>query len=210
MGSKNSNGRRKTLALLAATATLAGGLTAGTAWAGGGGDQGGTGGGGSAAQFWAYKDDATGSWGSATDLNSVSRAMAWKGVTMDDSAGKAAKALSDANAECVAGFRQRHPGESDGDCRVVAVGAASGNGSTTSVWNGSGVYDAKIWKDNWYKNIAPNEYLYAGSQHYHTGDGFSDDPSNSVDKIMERHVDSTRSIVVIVLDKSSPPRRTTR
>ena len=73
MGSKNSNGR-KTLALLAATATLAGGLTAGTAYAGGGGgDQGGTGGGGSAAQFWAYKDDATGSWGSATDLNSVSR-----------------------------------------------------------------------------------------------------------------------------------------
>ncbi len=204
MGSKNSNGRRKTLALLAATATLAGGLTAGTAWAGGGGDQGGTGGGGSAAQFWAYKDDATGSWGSATDLNSVSRAMAWKGVTMDDSAGKAAKALSDANAECVAGFRQRHPGEGDGDCRVVAVGAASGNGSTTSVWNGSGVYDAKIWKDNWYKNIAPNEYLYAGSQHYHTGDGFSDDPSNSVDKIMERHVDSTRSIVVIVLDKYQP------
>ena len=125
MGSKNSNGRRKTLALLAATATLAGGLTAGTAWAGGGGDQGGTGGGGSAVQFWAYKDDATGSWGSATDLNSVSRAMAWKGVTTDDSAGKAAKALSDANAECVAGFRQRHPGESDGDCRVVAVGAAS-------------------------------------------------------------------------------------
>lgn len=204
MGSKNSNGRRKTLALLAATATLAGGLTAGTAWAGGGGDQGGTGGGGSAAQFWAYKDDATGSWGSATDLNSVSRAMAWKGVTMDDSAGKAAKALSDANAECVAGFRQRHPGESDGDCRVVAVGAASGNGSTTSVWNGSGVYDAKIWKDNWYKYVAPNTYNYAGSQSYHTGDGFSDDPSNSVDKIMERHVDSTRSIVVIVLDKYQP------
>ena len=203
MGSKNSNGR-KTLALLAATATLAGGLTAGTAWAGGGGDQGGTGGGGSSAQFWAYKDDATGSWGSATDLNSVSRAMAAVGVRMDDSAGKAAKALSDANAECVAGFRQRHPGEGDGDCRVVAVGAASGNGSTTSVWNGSGVYDAKIWKDNWYKNIAPNEYLYAGSQHYHTGDGFSDDPSNSVDKIMERHVDSTRSIVVIVLDKYQP------
>lgn len=77
MGSKNSNGRRKTLALLAATATLAGGLTAGTAWAGGGGDQGGTGGGGSAAQFWAYKDDATGSWGSATDLNSG--AAPWPG-----------------------------------------------------------------------------------------------------------------------------------
>ena len=134
----------------------------------------------------------------------VSRAMAARGVRMDDSAGKDAKALSDANAECVAGFRQRHPGEGDGDCRVVAVGAASGNGSTTSVWNGSGVYDAKIWKDNWYKYVAPNTYNYAGSQSYHTGDGFSDDPSNSVDKIMERHVDSTRSIVVIVLDKYQP------
>ena len=204
LSSKNTNGR-KTLALLAATATLAGGLTAGTAYAGGGGgDQGGTGGGGSAAQFWAYKDDATGSWGSATDLNSVSRAMAARGVRMDDSAGKAAKALSDANAECVAGFRQRHPGEGDGDCRVVAVGAASGNGSTTSVWNGSGVYDAKIWKDNWYKYIAPGDYNYAGSRHYKTSTVFDDDPSNSVDKIMERHVDSTRSIVVIVLDKYQP------
>ena len=203
MGSNDN--KRKALALLAAAATLAGGLTAGTAYAGGGGgDQGGTGGGGSAAQFWSYKDDASGSWGSATDINSVSRAMQARGVTMDDSAGKAAKALSDANAECVAGFRQRHPGEGDGDCRVVAVGAASGNGSTTSVWNGSGVYDAKIWKDNWYKYVAPNTYNYAGSQSYHTGDGFSDDPSNSVDKIMERHVDSTRSIVVIVLDKYQP------
>ena len=204
MGSKNSNGR-KTLALLAATATLAGGLTAGTAYAGGGGgDQGGTGGGGSAAQFWAYKDDATGSWGSATDLNSVSRAMAAAGVRMDDSSGKAKAALDAANVECVAGFRQRHPGEGDGDCRVVAVGAASGNGSTTSVWNGSGVYDAKIWKDNWNKNVAPNTYKYAGTYAYKTSTPFDDDPSNSVDKIMESHVDSTRSIVVIVLDKYQP------
>ena len=204
MGSKNSNGR-KTLALLAATATLAGGLTAGTAYAGGGGgDQGGTGGGGSAAQFWAYKDDATGSWGSATDLNSVSRAMAAAGVRMDDSSGKAKAALDAANVECVAGFHQRHPGEGDGDCRVVAVGAASGNGSTTSVWNGSGVYDAKIWKDNWNKNVAPNTYKYAGTYAYKTSTPFDDDPSNSVDKIMESHVDSTRSIVVIVLDKYQP------
>lgn len=61
MGSKNNNGRRKTLALLVATATLAGGLTAGTAYAGGGGgDQGGTGGSGSVAQFWQYKDDVSG------------------------------------------------------------------------------------------------------------------------------------------------------
>ena len=205
MGSKNSNGRRKTLALLAATATLAGGLTAGTAYAGGGGgDQGGTGGSGSAAQFWQYKDDSAGSWGSATDLGSVSRAMAARGVRMDDSAGKAAKALSAANEECVAGFHQRHPGEGDGDCRVVAVGAVPGNGSTTSVWNGSGIYDAKVWKDNWYKTVAPNTYKYAGTYAYKTSTPFDDDPSNSVDKIMESHVDSTRSIVVIVLDKYQP------
>ena len=205
MGSKNSNGRRKTLALLAATATLAGGLTAGTAYAGGGGgDQGGTGGSGSAAQFWQYKDDASGSWGSATDLGSVSRAMAAAGVRMDDSSGKAKAALDAANVECVAGFHQRHPGEGDGDCRVVAVGEVSGNGSTTGVWNGSGVYDAKIWKDNWYKNVAPNTYKYAGTYAYKTSTPFDDDPSNSVDKIMESHVDSTRSIVVIVLDKYQP------
>ena len=70
----NSN-KRKALALLAAAATLAGGLTAGTAYAGGeGGNRPGTGGGGAAMQFWQYKDDASGSWGSATDINSVSRA----------------------------------------------------------------------------------------------------------------------------------------
>lgn len=204
MSSKNTNGR-KALALLAAAATLAGGLTAGTAYAGGGGgDQGGTGGGGSSAQFWSYKDDASGSWGSATDLNSVSRAMQARGVRMDDSAGKAKAALDAANAECVAGFHQRHPGEGDGDCRVVAVGAASGNGSTTSVWNGSGVYAESVWKDNWYKYIATNKYNYAGTREYLTSNSFDDDPSNSVDKIMERHVDSTRSIVVIVLDKYQP------
>ena len=204
MSSKNTNGR-KALALLAAAATLAGGLTAGTAYAGGGGgDQGGTGGGGSSAQFWSYKDNASGSWGSATDLNSVSRAMQARGVTMDDSAGKAKAALDAANAECVAGFHQRHPGEGDGDCRVVAVGAASGNGSTTSVWNGSGIYDVSVWKSNWYKYIATNKYNYAGTREYLTSNPFDDDPSNSVDKIMENHVDSTRSIVVIVLDKYQP------
>lgn len=133
MGSNDN--KRKALALLVAAATLAGGLTAGTAYAGGeGGNRPGTGGGGAAMQFWQYKDDASGSWGSATDINSVSRAMANAGVRMDDSSGKAAAALADANGRCVAGFHQRHPGEGDGDCRVVAVGAASGNGSTTSVW----------------------------------------------------------------------------
>ena len=205
MSSKNTNGR-KTLALLAAAATLAGGLTAGTAYAGGGGgNRPGTGGGLSANQFWRYKDDATGSWGSATDLNSVRRAMAAAGVELKAGGGesKAQAALGDANAECVAGFHRRHPGEGDGDCRVVAVGAVATEGVS---YDGTGQYDKSVWYDNWNKYVAPNEYQYAGSQYYHTGDGFSDDPSNSVDKLMQRNVEATAqpSIVVIVLDKYQP------
>ena len=205
MGSTN-NKRRKALALLTAAATLAGGLTAGTAYAGGnGGNRPGIdGGSGAALQFWQYKDSADGSWGPATKIASVSAAMAAAGVTMDDSDGKAAGALKDANDRCEAGFKQRHPGEGDGDCRVVAVGAVAGNGKTTSVWDGSGHYSKSVWKDNWNKYVAPNEYQYAGSQHYHTGDGFSDDPSMSVDKIMENYISDTASIVVIALDKYQP------
>ena len=199
------NNKRKTLALLTAVATLAGGLTAGTAYAGGGGgNRPGTGGSGAATQFWQYKDGASGSWGPATDINSVSRAMANAGVRMDDSSGKAAAALADANSRCVAGFHQRHPGEGDGDCRVVAVGAVSGNGSTTSVWNGSGIADVSIWLDNWNKYIAPGDYNYAGTRHYKTSAAFDDDPSTSVDKLMERYVSSTASIVIIALDKYQP------
>ena len=48
-----TNNKRKTLALLTAVATLAGGLTAGTAYAGGGGgNRPGTGGSGASTQFW--------------------------------------------------------------------------------------------------------------------------------------------------------------
>ena len=184
---------------------MAGGLTAGTAYAGGGGgDQEARAEAARPRSSGQYKDDASGSWGSATDLNSVSRAMAAAGVRMDDSAGKAAKGVERRER----GMRGRLPpeasGRGDGDCRVVAVGAASGNGPTTSVWNGSGVYDAKIWKDNWYKYIAPGDLQLCRISLYQTSMVFDDDPSNSVDKIMERHVDSTRSIVVIVLDKYQP------
>ena len=201
----STNNKRKALALLTAVVTLAGGLTAGTAYAGGeAGNRPGTGGSGAATQFWQYKDDASGSWGPATDINSVSSAMANAGVRMDDSAGKAAAALKDANDRCVDGFHQRHPGEGDGDCRVVAVGAVSGNGTTTSVWNGSGIYDQSVWKDNWNKYIAPGDYNYAGTRHYKTSTAFDDDPSTSVDKLMERYVSSTASIVIIALDKYQP------
>ena len=103
-----TNNKRKTLALLTAVATLAGGLTAGTAYAGGGGgNRPGTGGSGAATQFWQYKDDASGSWGLATDINSVSRAMANAGVRMDDSSGKAAAALAGASPGSTSAIRAR-------------------------------------------------------------------------------------------------------
>ncbi len=201
MGSNNTKGRRA-LALMAAAATLTSGLGVGTAYAGGeGGNRPGTGGDLSATQFWQYKDSTDGSWGSSTDLGSVSRAMAAVGVIMDDSSGKAAAALKDANDRCVAGFQSRHPGEGDGDCRVVAVGAVS---ATDMTWNGTGMYAASVWKDNWNKYVAPNTYSYAGSQSYRTSDGFDDDPSMSVDKLMEQYVSDTASIVIIALDKYQP------
>ena len=205
MGSKNSNGK-KALALLTAAATLAGGLTAGTAYAGGnaGNRPGIDGGSGAALQFWQYKDSADGSWGPATSVDSVSRAMKAAGVTMDDSDGKAAGALKDANDRCEAGFKQRHPGEGDGDCRVVAVGAVAGNGKTTSVWDGSGHYSKSVWKQHWNDYIAPYTFNYAGSQSYRTSDSFNDDPGMSVDKLMENYISDTASIVVIVLDKYQP------
>lgn len=201
-----SNKKRKALALLTAAATLAGGLTAGTAWAGGnaGNRPGIDGGSGEALQFWQYKDGADGSWGPATSVDSVSRAMTAAGVTMDDSSGKAAGALKDANDRCEAGFKQRHPGEGDGDCRVVAVGAVSGNGTTTSVWDGSGHYSKSVWKQHWSDYIAPYTFNYAGTRPYKTSTAFDDDPSMSVDKLMENYISDTASIVVIVLDKYQP------
>ncbi|OZG69627.1 LPXTG cell wall anchor domain-containing protein [Bifidobacterium eulemuris] len=207
-------GGRKALAVLAALATLAaGGLTAQTALAdGGGGNRPGTGGGGgAAAQFWQYKDDETGSWGPATDVQSVAKAMAAAGVSIIDSDGqyngweKAQGALDDARAECEANFAKNHPGEADAQCRVVAVGAVAGAGGTaTDVWNGSGIYDVQTWRDNWNKYVAPNTYHYAGTFEYKTSYPFEEDASKSVDSIMEDNISSTASIVVIVLDKYQP------
>ncbi len=78
------------------------------------------------------------------------------------------------------------------------------DGFTTSVWNGSGIADVSIWLDNWNKYIAPGDYNYAGTRHYKTSTVFDDDPSTSVDKLMEWYVSSTASIVIIALDKYQP------
>ena len=198
------------VAAVAAIATLgAGGVVASTAFAGGGGgNQPGTGGDLAAVQFWQYKDDASGAWGPATSLDSVRAAMNNAGVTLEgDGVTKAQAALDQARTECETGFQRRHPGEGNGDCRVVAVGAVPAVIGGNYIYNGSGVASPTGtggWYDNWNTYVAPNTYKYA--QNYHTSDGFSDDPSNSVDAIMRRNVEasSKSSIVVIVLDKYQP------
>ena len=200
------------VAAVAAIATLgAGGIVASTAFAGGGGgNQPGTGGNYDVLQFWQYKDDASGSWGPATSLDSVRAAMNNAGVTLKgNGVTKAQAALDQARTECETGFQQRHPGEGNGDCRVVAVGAvpiAVGGGYT---YDGSGFYSPSLaggWYDNWNTYVAPYKYYYAGTQEYGTATPFSDDPSNSVDAIMRRNVEASSkpSIVVIVLDKYQP------
>lgn len=200
------------VAAVAAIATLgAGGVVASTAFAGGGGgNQPGTGGDLAAVQFWQYKDDASGAWGPATSLDSVRAAMNNAGVTLEgDGVTKAQTALDHARTECETGFQRRHPGEGNGDCRVVAVGAVPAVIGGNYIYNGSGVASPTGtggWYDNWNTYVAPNTYKYAGTQNYHTSDGFSDDPSNSVDAIMRRNVEASSkpSIVVIVLDKYQP------
>ena len=199
------------VAAVAAIATLgAGGVVASTAFAGGGGgNQPGTGGDLAAVQFWQYKDDASGAWGPATSLDSVRAAMNNAGVTLEGGGvTKAQAALDQARTECETGFRQRHPGEGNGDCRVVAVGAVPAVIGGNYIYNGSGVASPTGtggWYDNWNTYVAPGTYQY-GSTVYRTSYPFDDDPSNSVDAIMRRNVEASSkpSIVVIVLDKYQP------
>lgn len=193
-----------TLLTLGAPAALA---------AGGGGNQPGTGGGGlDAAQFWQYRDGPDGSWGPATSLDSVRKAMKAANVTMLDEGGsyngpaKAQIALDQARTECERGFNQRHPSEAgQANCRVVAVGAVAGSQAQgTNGWNGSGIVARQTWIDNWNKYVAPIRYNYAGTRPYYTSTPFDDNPSDSVNKIMERNVHPDTSIAIIVLDKYQP------
>ena len=231
---------RRGIALIAAIATLAtGGIVASTAYAGGGGgdqDAGGSGTGDGATQvFWQYKDDASGSFGPASDINSVKNAFAAAKVTLHEDTGsltpmtKAKNALSAANNECVNGFHQRHPGEGDGDCRVVAVGAMYSDSGYTGVAFDNNNYaeldNKNQWQYVWDKYIKNNKYIYAGSRDYYVTSPFNDDSNNSVQKIMwVKTFDGkckvnpawgndvcnlggaavNKSIVVIVLDKYQP------
>ncbi len=210
-GSLNKLWRRSAAAVVAA-ATLMGGVAPAAFAAGGGGNQPGSGGGLNAAQFWQYRDGPDGSWGPATSLDSVRKAMQAAGVTMLDEGGsyngpaKAQAALDQARAECERGFNQRHPNEAgQANCRVVAVGAVAGSQAQgTNGWNGSGIVARSTWIDNWNKYVAPIQYKYAGTVDYYTSTPFWDNPSDSVNKIMERNVHDDTSIAIIVLDKYQP------
>ena len=134
------------------------------------------------------------------------------GVTLEGNGiTKAQAALDQARTECETGFQRRHPGEGNGDCRVVAVGAVPAVIGGNYIYNGSGVASPTGtggWYDNWNTYVAPGTPTStAGTQNYHTSDGrLDDDPSNSVDAIMRRNVEASSkpSIVVIVLDKYQP------
>lgn len=236
---------RKTVAAVAALATLAtGGLVASTAYAGGGGgsqNAGGWVGGGSIPHvFWQYRDGAlsdpndvtSGSFGRATDYQSVKRTFDAAGATISSQnvggsvgSAKVQAALDAANNECVSGFHRRHPGEGDGDCRVVAVGAMliagsnEYNGTAFDNTNHAELGGKNQWQAAWDTYIKPTDYWYAGTQQYGVNTAFDDDPGMSVQKIMARdtyndinkwndpivHIrDVNKSIVVIVLDKYQP------
>lgn len=150
-GAHGAGPARTVLAGLVAVATLAtGGLVASTAYAGGAGDNrpGGATGGLPAGMFWQYKDDASGSFGPAANADgspriaSVEAAYKRAGVSVVndgvyDGPGAIRDTLRGALSKCVAGFRQRHPGEGDGDCRVVGVGSVAGQQGGRWVYNGS-------------------------------------------------------------------------
>lgn len=221
---------RKGIALLAAIATLAtGGVVASTAYADGGGGNQTAGEGGAPSKnrdvWWRYKDGAlsnpndvtSGSFGSAAVDSSVYAAFQASGIKVDvDGPAKITAARTQAYNECVSNFHQRHPGEGDGDCRVVAVGAMLGDG----VYHGTSWQKdiSSHWVSVWDQYIKPLEYNYAGTVKYDVNTPFNDNPSRSVQSIMNERVcgnagdcpaDNNRiidklSIVVIVLDKYQP------
>lgn len=215
------NWLRKTVAAIAALATLAtGGLVASTAYAagdtGGGGVAGGgpTGSGGSSHLEWAYKDDGTG-WGPASDWNSTKAAMTAMGWhNLDDSQGGSSvawmqQATAQANANCISRVKSKYPNAPDDPnmCRVVGVGAIGTPGKQFGY--GAGASHNKYWMKYWHQ-VVDGRNFNNGSVNYHTSDAFTVDPSLSVDKIADRWApdfvngQTTGTIVVVALSRYEP------
>lgn len=215
------NWLRKTVAAIAALATLAtGGLVASTAYAagdtGGGGVAGGgpTGSGGSSHLEWAYKDDGTG-WGPASDWNSTKAAMTAMGWhNLDDSQGGSSvawmqQATAQANANCISRVKSKYPNAPDDPnmCRVVGVGAIGTPGKQFGY--GAGASHNEYWMKYWH-DLVDGRNFNNGSQDYQTKNAFTVDPSLSVDKIADRWAPdyanghTTGTIVVIALSRYEP------
>ena len=215
---------RKTVAAVAALATLAtGGLVASTAYAGGPGDTGGGGvagggpaGGGNGQMHleWTYKDGGTG-WGPASDWNSTKAAMTAMGWhNLDDSEGGSSvawmqQATAQANANCIARVKSKYPNAPDDPnmCRVGGVGAI---GTPDKQFGyGAGANHNEYWMKYWH-DLVDGRNFNNGSVNYHTSDAFTVDPSLSVDKIADRWApdyvngQTTGTIVVIALSRYEP------
>ena len=193
-------------ATVVAAATL---LSPGMAFAGGGG---GSAGGGSATgdgkywQGWAYKDSDNGAWGGAS-LASVKAAVASLNVGWGPAAdGVAQQALSEANTNCVARFKESHPGEGDGDCRVVAVGVSAGTASGSPVFYGNvGTASHDIWMENWVKYVQPGTYSNNGAS-YTTGKYFTDQPDTNVNILADRYAgDAGKATIAVLMLNSYEP-----
>ncbi|MDN6468303.1 MAG: hypothetical protein L0K29_10675, partial [Bifidobacterium crudilactis] len=193
-------------ATVVAAATL---LSPGMAFAGGGG---GSAGGGSATgdgkywQGWAYKDSDNGAWGGA-NLASVKAAVASLNVGWGPAAdGVAQQALSEANTNCVARFKESHPGEGDGDCRVVAVGVSAGTASGSPVFYGNvGTASHDIWMENWVKYVQPGTYSNNGAS-YTTGKYFTDQPDTNVNILADRYAgDAGKATIAVLMLNSYEP-----
>lgn len=192
------------VAALVAAATLGTGAIA--AYAAGDGDEhNGKGGGGTVSIMWKYKDDASGSFGPATDPQSVVNAFNAAGIDTTHGMTSIRDTLESARVKCANGFMARHPGEGDGECRVVAVGAAIVNGKSytdDNAWTG-----LTEWQHGWDTLVKPYTYYYAGQYNYQTSTPFWDDPGRSVDSIANSlmpHNNEMRGLIIIVLDKYEP------
>ncbi|WP_206538239.1 LPXTG cell wall anchor domain-containing protein [Bifidobacterium bombi] len=135
-------------------------------------------------------------------MSSIQAAFAQMGVTMQSGQGKAQQALDEANANCVGRFNANHPDQAGGaQCRVVGVGVkAKTNGK---LWSGEEWSPKADYINTWLAGPKLGTWSNKGSS-YTTGDFFSDDRSNSVDKIVDQYSTDHASIVVIMLDQYEP------
>ncbi|WEV64270.1 LPXTG cell wall anchor domain-containing protein [Bifidobacterium sp. ESL0732] len=189
------------LACLLAGAMALTTLLPGTAYAGGGGGSAGGGGGGSmdVSQQWAYKDNNDGGFG-GYDMGSITAAFIQMGVTMGIGTDVAQQALDEANTNCTNRFHEAHPGQGEGDCRVVAVGTMTG---PSKEFSGMVHNPKSVWTDNWIAQVSTGTYSNGGIA-YNTGTPFADQPDTSVDSLVDQYASDDVSIVVIMLNRFEP------